>query len=88
MKKIKKAVATLGVAAALAGTVGTAGQVATADLSSKAQAYTTSSCYWTRLNGISYGQMVYSCYYDYSWAEELFQGKRDGRYYTVPVLYT
>lgn len=81
MNKFKKSLVSLGVAAALAVSGGSVAQVATADLSSKAQAYTTSSCYWVTLTGSTYGQRVLSCYYDFSWWEEVFQGKRDGRYY-------
>lgn len=55
-----------------------------------AHAYTTSSCYYTYIpsGGGSYTwTRVHSCYYDYNWWEETFQGKRDGRYYTVVGVY-
>ncbi|UGL61955.1 membrane protein [Arthrobacter phage EastWest] len=81
MRKIKKAVATLALAATLAVTGGTVAQIATAE-NSKAEAYTytqgpvkwQTDRYW---NGTRYMCGVWA-YIDYNWWEEVFQGKRDG----------
>lgn len=84
MNKLKRAIASAGLALGLAVTGGTVAQVAVADVSSKAHAVT-----WTQgpikyqwdwykdpLNGRYYcGVWAYN---DYSWGEEVFQGKRDG----------
>lgn len=84
---IRRSLASLGLAATLALTGGTAAQVVTAD-NNKAEAYTKNSCYYTYVNNNSYNQKVLSCYYDYNWWEEVFLGKRDGRYYTYVAINT
>jgi hypothetical protein len=78
---IKKSVATLGLAAALAVTGGTVAQVGTADLNSKAEAYTATQCHTVWYNG---WQANTVCYYDYNWWEESWMGgsHKDGWYRT------
>jgi hypothetical protein len=81
MNKIKKAVATLALAATLAVTGGTAAQVVTAE-NNKAQAYSYTQgpekwqwdYFWS--GGRKYCGVW--AYVDYNWWEETFQAKRDG----------
>lgn len=79
MSKIKKALASLGIAGVLAAGF-TAAPVISADLGvggvAKAEAYTTSSCHSHR--PASWAPLFTYCYVDWNWAEETFQWKRDG----------
>lgn len=78
MNKLKKALASAGIALALAVTGGTVADVATSHNTSKAQAYSYTQgpekWQWDR-SGIYCGVWAYV---DYNWWEEVFQGKRDG----------
>jgi hypothetical protein len=85
-KLLKRVAATLGMAGALAVGGGSAAQLAVADVSSKAHAATwvegpvKYQWDWYRdpLNGRYYCGVWAKV--DYSWGEEVFQGKRDGWY--------
>lgn len=83
-KLLKRAGATLGMAAALSLGGGSVAQLAVADVSSKAHAET-----WTQgpvkwqsdYRWDAYAKKYYCgvwAYNDYSWGEEVFQGKHDG----------
>lgn len=89
MKRIKKLLLSVGLAATLALTAGTVAQVATAHNTSKAEAYTATQCRIEyRLTGTYPGYKVNVCYFDYNWWEESWMGgsHRDGWYYTpIPV---
>jgi hypothetical protein len=82
MNKFKKAIATLALAGTLAVTGGTVAQVAVADVSSKAEAYSyTQGPEKWQWDYVWSGGRKYCgvwAYVDYSWGEEVFQGKHDG----------
>ena len=82
MNKVKKAMATLGLAATLAVSGGVVADVATSHNTSKAEAYTYTQgpekWQWDRYwNGTRYMCGVWA-YIDYNWWEEVVEGKRDG----------
>jgi hypothetical protein len=84
MGKVKRVFTVAGAAAALALTGGTVGQLAVADVSSKAEAATQR--FWTKvtctyaLNGTGYAWLETWVTVDYSWGEEFWLGKRDYSY--------
>lgn len=87
MKNLKKKLLTLGLAAALA--VGAAPGVALIQ-ADHAEAYTKTQCsYWWGQTPPSYAWTRYqTCYYDYSWWEEVnYPWPKDGWYYVALPKY-
>jgi hypothetical protein len=78
MNKIKKAVASVGLALALASGAAAAGAPA-------ANAYSDSSGYWSY--DCAWKQRSYWVYRNYDWWEETFQWKRDGWVRTTVQYY-
>lgn len=88
MNRVKKAFTTIGLSVGILVGAVVAAPVATA---APAHAVTTTQCStkYVYTAGGSYSKTrITTCYYDYNWWEETFQGQRDGWYSTYVPIYT